>query len=147
MKILIVDDSPGQRALLRELFAPHGHCTEAEDGAAALELFGQALEAGAPFTLVVLDVLMPGLDGHATLARLKDLEHRHNVSPECSARCIMVSCLQTTASIMRAQYEAGADAYLVKPVHAELVEELLRSLDLAPNPLLDGVPEDADVPA
>ena len=135
MNILIVEDSAGQRAVLHDLFAPHGHCIEAEDGPAALALFGQALEAGTPFGLVVMDVLMPGMDGHATLMRIKALEREHGMPDGCGTCCVMVSCLQTTASIMRAQYEAGADAYLVKPVSPELVSELLRSLELSPNPL------------
>ncbi|AGW14329.1 response regulator [Megalodesulfovibrio gigas] len=135
MNILIVEDSAGQRAVLHDLFAAHGRCTEAEDGPTALVLFEQALEAGAPFALVVMDVLMPGMDGHAALMRIKELEQQHGVPEGCGARCIMVSCLQTTASIMRAQYEAGADAYLVKPVSPALVSELLCSLELSPNPL------------
>ena len=143
MNILIVEDSAPQRALLCELFSPYGPCTEAEDGPAALRCFAQAMEGGAPFHLVVMDVLMPGMDGHATLARLKALEEQHGVADDCGVRCIMISCLQTTCSIMRAQYEAGADAYLVKPATPELVAELMRSLELSPNPLQGGT----DVPA
>jgi CheY-like chemotaxis protein len=63
-RILVVDDEPDQRFLLRRIFEQAGHeVTDAGDGAAAM----RAVEKSAP-DLVVTDMMMPVMDG-ATLIR------------------------------------------------------------------------------
>ena len=66
-KILVVDDEPDQRFLLRRIFQRAGHeVSEANDGAAAL----QAVQEAAP-DLVVTDVMMPVMDGAELIRRLR----------------------------------------------------------------------------
>ena len=65
--ILIVDDSPGNLMVLGEVLSPVYRVQAANSGARALEL-----AAGDPKPdLILLDVMMPGLDGYATLERLR----------------------------------------------------------------------------
>jgi len=68
-RVLVVDDEPDVRGLLSELLARGGYeVREAADGRAGLrELFA------APADVVILDVAMPGLDGFATLERIRDV--------------------------------------------------------------------------
>ena len=74
-RILVVDDHPSVRALLRDVLELAGHVVRvAEDGYAAL----RAVAAERP-DVVVLDVVMPGMDGHEVLARLRE---RHALSIE-----------------------------------------------------------------
>lgn len=66
-RILVVDDDPSVRALLRDVLELEGHTvTDAVDGYAAL----RAVAAERP-DCVVLDVVMPGMDGHEVLGRLR----------------------------------------------------------------------------
>ena len=65
--ILVVDDEPNIRQLIQKYASFEGHkVTQAADGAEALEICRQC-----GFDLVILDVMMPELDGFATLERLR----------------------------------------------------------------------------
>ncbi|HEX8855044.1 MAG TPA: response regulator [Thermoleophilaceae bacterium] len=102
--ILVVDDDPINRMLLsRELEAQGHRVATVDDGLAALE----ALRADR-FDIVLLDVLMPRLDGYDTLARIEDDERLRNVP------VIMVSALEDMESVVRC-IEMGAADYLPKP--------------------------------
>jgi class 3 adenylate cyclase/CheY-like chemotaxis protein len=102
--ILVVDDNEENRQLLARRLARQGHrVLTAAGGREAL-----ALLQGEPVDLVLLDVMMPDLDGPAVLARLKqDPERRH-------IPVLMISALDETASVVRS-IELGAEDYLPKP--------------------------------
>ena len=68
--ILIVDDDPAQRRILEETVKTFGHETLiAESGDQALEILNS--EKGAEINLILLDLVMPGLDGMGVLDRLR----------------------------------------------------------------------------
>ena len=70
-RILIVDDDPVQRRLLDNMVRRFGYeAVLAEGGAEAMRLLTAA--EGPAFDAVVLDLVMPGLDGHGVLARLRE---------------------------------------------------------------------------
>lgn len=70
--VLIIDDDAGVRKIVELLLARAGHrVLTASDGRAGITLFR---EQRATIRLVLLDVQMPGLDGPATLAELRQLE-------------------------------------------------------------------------
>lgn len=64
--ILIVDDSPENLLVLKDLLRPHYRVIAADSGETALHLAGSQ----SPPDLILLDVMMPGLDGFAVLAQL-----------------------------------------------------------------------------
>ena len=102
--ILIADDDSVSRKLLRRLLEQDGHTVHAAaDGEEALEVFAE--EA---IDIVLLDIVMPGLDGISVLEQLK-------ATPEAShVPVIMISALDDTESVVRC-IEIGADDYLPKP--------------------------------
>src|SRR4051794_41314408 len=115
-RILIVDDEPDIRMLLRTLLERAGYTVdEAADGRAGLRAF----YAAAP-QLVILDVTMPELDGWATLERIRDLS---------DVPVLMLTARGGELDTVRG-LRAGADDYLSKPFgRQELlarVEALLR---------------------
>lgn len=113
--ILVVDDDPSVRALLRDVLECEGHVVEAaSDGFAAL----RAVEVARP-DCVVLDVMMPGLDGHAVLSRLRQLDG----GPALPV--IMLTAAADDANAWQA-WSGGVDYFLAKPFDAT---ELLRYLD------------------
>jgi adenylate cyclase len=104
--ILIADDDSINRKLLRRLLEQDGHAVvAAANGAEALELFAE--EA---IDIVLLDIIMPELDGIAVLERLKATPAGSHVP------VIMISAVDETESVVRC-IEIGADDYLPKPVN------------------------------
>ena len=108
--ILVVDDNAENRDMLARRLRREGHHVRiAEGGHAAL-----AALAEAPADLVLLDVMMPDLDGYGVLGRLKaDPRLRH-------VPVIMISALDHLASVIRC-IELGAEDYLSKPFDATLL--------------------------
>jgi len=109
--VLVVDDIEDNREVLRRRLERQGHAVEcAAGGADALALAGERA-----FDLVLLDVMMPGLDGYAVLERLK-------ASPETrDIPVIMISALDDIASVVRC-IEHGAEDYLPKPFDPVLLK-------------------------
>jgi DNA-binding response OmpR family regulator len=118
-RILAVDDDPTILRLLQVNLEMEGHdVVTAEDGHQALE----ALRAERP-EVVLLDVMMPGLDGWQVCERIRaDAEVAHTPVVFLSARAQESDLVRGT--------EVGADAYVTKPFDplalVELVERLAR---------------------
>jgi DNA-binding response OmpR family regulator len=115
-RILVVDDDDDIRGLLRALLERAGHeVSEASDGRAGL----RELYAGSP-DLIILDVTMPGLDGWATLERIREVT---------DVPVLMLTAHDAELERVRG-LKGGADDYVVKPFgRQELVarvEVLLR---------------------
>lgn len=110
-RILVVDDVEANRDLLSRRLLKLGYAVDlAEDGQRALDLL-----AGGGFDLVLLDIMMPGLDGYEVLARLKaDPALRH-------LPVIMISAVEELESVVRC-IELGAEDYLPKPFNAVLLK-------------------------
>jgi DNA-binding response OmpR family regulator len=108
--LLVVDDDPMNRMLLAHGLKQEGHeVTLAEDGAEALDLLHDDA-----FDVVLLDILMPGMDGYEVLAEIKkDSTLRH-------IPVIMISALEELESVVRC-LEMGADDYLSKPFDPALL--------------------------
>ena len=115
--ILICDDEPSLRELMRVSLGPGYGFVEATDGARAIELVHQIHP-----DLVLLDVMMPGKSGIAVLEHLR-------AEPELEHTPAIVISAFSTGSDRRAAIEAGATAFVGKPFDPDelktLVEELL----------------------
>jgi adenylate cyclase len=110
--VLVVDDSRMNRMTLVRLLERLGHeTTEASDGREALDV----LAAGTPIDLVLLDLVMPELDGFATLATMK-------ADPGLAGiPVIVVSGLDDLDGIVRC-IEMGAVDYLPRPIKPTLLQ-------------------------
>ena len=134
-KYLIVDDSKYQRYIIELCLNTYGTCEQAEDGEQAVALFQKALDQGEPYDLIVLDILMPVMDGHEALNHINALQDERGFAPEQRVKVVMLSSLDDPQNMMRAQFEEGALAYVTKPFEDQTLIEVLRNLDLIPNPL------------
>lgn len=102
--VLVVDDDQLNRIVLSKLLEHEGYQAHAVcDGAAALE----ALEGGR-FDAILLDIMMPGIDGIAVLQTIKTSSQFWRMP------VIMISAVEETASIVRC-LELGAEDYVLKP--------------------------------
>ena len=110
---LVVDDSRVNRLVLVRHLAGLGlEAMEAENGAEALELLRATPSA---FDLVLLDVLMPELDGYATLEAMKADDGLRHVP------VLVVSGVEELDSVVRC-IELGATDYLTKPINPRILE-------------------------
>jgi len=118
-KVLIAEDNPVNRELLRELLEARGYAVvEAGDGQEAL----RQIEETQP-DILLLDLGMPVLDGFATVRQIRQ-------NPAMAA----LPVLAVTAYAMRGDrekvMEAGFDGYLSKPINFEaLMQEMKRLLE------------------
>ncbi len=109
--ILVVDDDEGNREILARRLRRQGYRVEvAAGGRQALETLGRmALD------LVLLDVMMPDMDGYAVLQRLKADARLRDIP------VLMISALDEIASVVRC-IELGAEDYLSKPFDPVLLQ-------------------------
>jgi PAS domain S-box-containing protein len=116
-RILVVDDTATNRQILAVFLKKLGHTvTLAEDGAQAVALF-----AASQFDVVIMDVMMPVMDGYEATRRIKTM---------CGDRwvpVIFLSALDKDENLVTG-LEAGGDDYLPKPVNFVVLEAKLRSL-------------------
>lgn len=129
MHILVVEDDFISRKLLCRYLDPYGECDVAINGIEALSAVRHALEAGSPYDLICLDIMMPGMSGQETLIGVRELEKEHN-SPEApGAKVIMTTALEDSENI-RLAFEASADGYIVKPIEKKKFLVKLNDLGL-----------------
>ena len=118
--VLVVDDEPMARTLLRLMLVRAGfEVLEAEDGQQALD----KIETAVPH-LIILDVMMPGMDGFAVCEALRNRDDTEELP------VIMLSAKTDMESVNRG-LAAGATKYLTKPISPEdLTREVREALEL-----------------
>ncbi len=108
--VLVVDDDAMNRVMLSRLLTREGYAvTEANDGAAALELVDKHA-----FDLVLLDVMMPGIDG------LQVLETLRKTRSVAELPIIMATAEDSSRDVVRA-LKLGANDYVTKPLDFSVV--------------------------
>ncbi|NLO18664.1 MAG: response regulator [Ignavibacteria bacterium] len=121
--ILVVDDNRITTKLLRRYLEANGYeASEAYDGIDCLEKVDQRKPDA-----IVLDVMMPRLDGYETVKRLKEQTHTSHIP------VVIVTALNDVANQIKS-IEVGADDFLSKPIEEKLLVakvKLLSSLNIA----------------
>lgn len=108
--VLIVDDNQNNRELIARHLSNQGHkVTSVAGGSIALDQMAEK-----EFDLVILDLMMPDLDGHEVLTRMKGNPMLRHIP------VIMVSALNELDSVVQC-IEGGADDYLTKPLNPILL--------------------------
>lgn len=114
--ILIVDDTPENLTVLRDILMRSGYRVRPVlQGALALKS-----ATAEPPDLILLDIMMPGMDGYETCQRLKEEARTRDVP------VLFISALDATESKVRG-FEAGALDYILKPFRAEEVLARVRT--------------------
>lgn len=127
MRILVAEDDLTSRFILKEMMKPYGEPDVVVNGEEAVEAFRLAHETRRPYELILMDIMMPGVDGISALKRIREMERSLGVPPEFEVRVIMVTALSDPKTVIRAYYESGATSYIVKPVtRAKLRTELMK---------------------
>jgi DNA-binding response OmpR family regulator len=126
MQVIVADDDPVMRSLLQMKLEADGHrVILAEDGEQALEQVGRAEP-----DLLVLDIVMPGVNGLEVTKRLRE-------RPETATLPIVLltGCDSNTDII--AGWQSGADYYITKPFAMEQLRYFIKHMDRKPDPSAD----------
>jgi signal transduction histidine kinase/CheY-like chemotaxis protein/HPt (histidine-containing phosphotransfer) domain-containing protein len=136
LRVLVVEDNQVNQKLAQRLLERRGHTgIIAEDGRAALEALSRSV-----FDVILMDIQMPGMSGLEAALAIRQREAQQGVAS--------IPIIALTARAMRGDrercLEAGMDAYLTKPLDAQLLYNMLDNVAHSPaparTPLLQEVP-------
>jgi two-component system, sensor histidine kinase and response regulator len=123
LPVLVVDDNATNRLILEEMLTSwRMKPTVVESGASALAILEQAREAGEPFALVLLDAMMPEMDGFGLAEAIRQ-------RPDAAeATLMMLSSAGSFGDASRCR-ELGITTYLTKPIkQSELLDAIMTAL-------------------
>lgn len=118
MKMLIAEDDFTSRLLLEKLLSPQGTVHTVENGREAVNAFRMSHEAGTPFDLICLDIMMPDMNGQQALEEIRAIEEEKGIVVGRGAKILMTTALDDAENIFTA-FRGLCDAYLVKPIQKE----------------------------
>jgi DNA-binding response OmpR family regulator len=118
LRILICDDDAGTRLLLKRTLMREfdAAVTEAADGLRALELLEES-----NFDLMVLDLMMPGVDGTGVLKILREQMRLANMP-------VVILSGQRESETVQTVIQLGVAGFLLKPLHLEATSTRLRAI-------------------
>ncbi|MFZ5426585.1 MAG: response regulator [Thermodesulfobacteriota bacterium] len=127
LRFLITDDDDVTHAFMRHVLLGQGDVTHAFSGSEAVELCSRALQDGTPFDCVLMDILMPGMDGWETIRAIMDLCDKAGTPPP---KMVVTTCLPPSQYRESAKLPCPEDAYIHKPFDRRTVLAALSGLGL-----------------
>lgn len=119
VRCLIVDDDELGRELIAHYLEGVAYCDMAENGLHAVEKFRSAFEGDKPYDLIILDIMMPEMDGHAAAKEIRMIEREWGGKINEGVNIIVTSSLNTPQDVIETYLSARSAAHLVKPVHPD----------------------------
>lgn len=126
IRALIVDDELVSGSMLVLNISPLGRCDLVNNGPDAIKAFIRAIDDGEHYDLVTLDIVMPEMDGHEVLKRIRIIEEERGIA---SAKIVMTTAMDDAKVILSA-FKEQCDGYLVKPVRKEDLMKRLCEFEL-----------------
>lgn len=118
--VLVVDDNPANRFLLQELLRKEGYrVLTAEDGIEAIKVF-----AAEHVDFVLMDVMMPGMDGYEATRRIKQM----CVENDYYCPVLFITAMNDEESLV-ACIDCGGDNFLIKPYNHNILQAKMRALE------------------
>ena len=128
-RALIVEEEFYSRWYIRRLLSPYTRCDVVVRGEEAVDVFRLSMDSGTPYALILLDMLLPEMDGAAVLREIRAIERRRSAREGRRAKIILITPdgeLQEVPEQMRNQCEG----LLPKPIDKSDLLYQLRSLGL-----------------
>jgi len=130
VRCLVVDDDELGRELIAQYMDGIADCEMAENGLKAVDKFRSAFEGGNPYDLIILDLVMPEMDGHTAAKEIRTIEKEWGVSITDGVNIIVLSSLNTPSDVIQAYVSARSAAHLVKPVQPDKLLVILGKLGI-----------------
>lgn len=124
-KFLIVDDDRGFINLVASTLKPHAECHLASNGEEAIRNFQHHAWEGKPFDAIFMDIEMPGMDGHQTAQKMRELEKEMGTDPLSEFKLVMLTSHTDVKNVTVSFFQDQADVYVPK---GQFLEKLLLEL-------------------
>lgn len=131
MRILIVEDDFTSRRLMQKFLSAYGESDIAVNGMEAVMAFKTALQEKTRYSLICLDVMMPGMDGQQVLREIRAIERDLGIPPVDEVKIIMTTALDSPKDVINAYYRGGCNGYLVKPIDRQQLANYLKDFGIA----------------
>ncbi|MUM76218.1 response regulator [Pseudodesulfovibrio sp. F-1] len=128
MRALIVEDEFLSRKVLKSFLMTLFEVEIVVNGREAIEAFRLAHREKQPYSLILMDIMMPEVDGIEALRRIREMEDKEGLAPK--VKVIMTTALDDPQTVMKSFYDGEASAYIVKPVVKEKLYKELEKLNL-----------------
>ena len=132
LRVLVVEDDIVAQKMMVDYMMPHGDCDIAIDGEEAIRAFRLSLEDNRPYDLILMDIMMPNINGMDALQKIRELENDIGVVGPSEVKVIMTTALGDPKTVVSSYYKSGATSYLVKPIGKEQLLNEVRNLGLMP---------------
>lgn len=130
VRVLIVEDDVISRKMIEMLMKPLAkECSLAKDGEIALDFFNESVEDNNNYDVVLLDIMLPKMDGQTLLHKFRQKEEEYNIFGKKGSKIVMISALGDAANVMEA-FNNQCDGYLSKPYNKNKLMVELRKLEL-----------------
>jgi two-component system, chemotaxis family, chemotaxis protein CheY len=127
MKALVIEDDYVSGKVIKKMLNLYGECDVASSGEKGLELFFDSFDKKESYDVICLDIMMPEMDGHEVLKRLRAGEEKRGILEP--VKVIITSALGDFSNIKEA-YREQCEDYIVKPIEKYKIEAALRKLEL-----------------
>jgi two-component system chemotaxis response regulator CheY len=124
LRILVAEDDYTSRMFLSKFLEQYGSCDTAADGLSAIDACMTALEEGAPYDLICLDIMLPRVDGVKVLRAIRDMENQYRIPPDKRAKVIITTAL-AEAQFVRRAFDYGCEVYASKPIDLRRIAGLM----------------------
>ena len=117
-KILIVDDNFENRQLLAEILREIAVCDFAASGKEAIDSYNLSLKNTDPYSLILLDIELPGVNGLEILKKIRESEEAAGIVLGDGIPVIIVTAYEKR---FIEAFEKGCDDYLLKPIDTNIL--------------------------
>lgn len=126
MRSLIVDDDYTCRYILQLTLSRYGQCDMAADGYEALKYFKESLDKQNPYDVVIIDIMMPELNGNEVLKEIRKIEYQRGIPDYKVAKAILMTSLDDEINReIKYELRENFETYLVKsPENQDLLDKL-----------------------
>jgi two-component system chemotaxis response regulator CheY len=129
-RFLIAEDDLMSLEILKEFLSEYASCDGAQNGKIAFEMFEKAIKDGKPYDLICSDVVMPEMDGHELVRKVREMEKSLTVEGCLRTKVFMISMSGKPQDMTCALWDNDCDDYIVKPYLREQVKNLLVKYNL-----------------
>jgi two-component system chemotaxis response regulator CheY len=130
IKCLLVDDDELEREMIAQYLDGVAECDMAVNGREAVDKFKEAHQGGAPYELLIMDIMMPEMDGHAAGREIRRFEREQGITLANQVKILILSALNTPMDAMESFMSAQSAAHLPKPIGQDKLREALGKLGL-----------------
>lgn len=129
-KCLVVEDDGLSREMVMQYLDGYADCETAVNGREAVVKVQAAHEIGAPYALIIMDIIMPEMNGHDAGKAIRTMEKNLGIPLSDQVKIIVFSSVNTPQEIMQSFMTINPAAHLVKPLEPSKFRETLGKIGI-----------------